>query len=276
MKKSLFITTVIMVVVLIVALSTATYAWFTVSGTVTTSEVQFTAVTTDNLEISLSPDTGYTQSVAMVWNQPESGIWPLSLKSIPYAAATTDAEWVFGAGTEGVDAWAFTEANDNGTETPITMAGNYLIEELYLRSSGEVSVSLSGDSVIKPNEIGVNLNGTIDRDLLVGAVRVAIFDQNNTLIKVWAPNANIKLTEPANIVVGNDGTDTNNTADASYSDKFLSHTGSTLTPEIPLIDLASGIYQKITVLVWIEGTDPEAHNILTGGKFVVGLSFLGA
>jgi hypothetical protein len=264
MKRSLLLTTVIMVVVLVVALSTATYAWFTVSGTVSTETVQFTAVTTTNLEISLAPDDGYSNKVTMVWNPPEDGIWPVSLEVVEPAQA-------------GAPGWVFTEENEPGEGVTITVSNQYLMEELYLRCSGDLNVSLGGASFIVPNQTGSNMNGDIDRDLLVGSVRLAIFDENNELLFVWAPNANIKLTEAeGGYIIVTDDAENTNTPHTSYDgDSFLSQAGTGLGTARPLISLAAGVYQKITVFVWIEGTDPECHNVLTGGQFNVALTFVG-
>lgn len=59
MKKSMFITTVMMVVLLIVAVSTATFAWYTSSNTVNTVATQVNSAqsTGANISIGWSPDT---------------------------------------------------------------------------------------------------------------------------------------------------------------------------------------------------------------------------
>lgn len=58
MKKSMFFTTVLMVVLLIVALSTATFAWFSANNTVTATQTTMTAATSTSASIEIGWDTG--------------------------------------------------------------------------------------------------------------------------------------------------------------------------------------------------------------------------
>lgn len=53
-KKSMFITTILMVAVLIVAVSTATFAWYTASGTATASNAVVTAAESADANIAIS------------------------------------------------------------------------------------------------------------------------------------------------------------------------------------------------------------------------------
>ncbi len=56
MKKSMFITTLLMVVLLVVALSTATFAWFSANNTVTAQQATMTAATSSAANIQISWD----------------------------------------------------------------------------------------------------------------------------------------------------------------------------------------------------------------------------
>lgn len=58
MKKSMFFTTILMVVLLIVALSTATFAWFSANNTVTATQTTMTAATSTSASIEIGWDTG--------------------------------------------------------------------------------------------------------------------------------------------------------------------------------------------------------------------------
>lgn len=265
MKRSLFISTVAMAVVMVMALSTATYAWFTVSGTVVTNTLDFTAESTENLEISLDNVT-YGTSVTMVNNIIDQ-MWPVSMSAYTPGSYT------------------FTEDNE-GAGSVITPIDEVFSEEIWLRSSSAMAVYLDATSFIM-DDAAENVDGAIDLDQIIGAVRLAIFDQDNTLLFVWAPNANILLTESGNITVVTDSTTNTNTADSAANSylapyggtgepNFIQNTGYYPTADIPVINLAAGVSQKITVIAWIEGTDNEAHNALSGGKFDIYLAFEGA
>lgn len=65
MKKSMFISTVMMVVLLIVALSTATFAWFSANDTVIANQTTMTAATSTDANIQISWDgIDYGQSIS--------------------------------------------------------------------------------------------------------------------------------------------------------------------------------------------------------------------
>ncbi len=57
MKKRMLITTIVMVLVVAIALTTSSLAWFTMSASVSISEVSFGAVTYDGAQLSVAPLT---------------------------------------------------------------------------------------------------------------------------------------------------------------------------------------------------------------------------
>ena len=61
-KKSMFITTVLMVAVLIVAVSTATFAWYTANNTATANEVGLTSASSTSANIAIGWDANSTSS----------------------------------------------------------------------------------------------------------------------------------------------------------------------------------------------------------------------
>ena len=64
MKKRLLITSIVMMLVVAVALSTATYAWFTSNASVTASSISMTAATNDAAALGISwTDGGYNSSI---------------------------------------------------------------------------------------------------------------------------------------------------------------------------------------------------------------------
>ena len=92
MKKSMFITTLAMVVVLVVALSTATFAWYTAQSTLTSTETSVYTATSTSASIALSSVSSNVTTVSntsiditMGANNVENGINPM----IPAAALTT-------------------------------------------------------------------------------------------------------------------------------------------------------------------------------------------
>lgn len=88
MKKSMFISTVMMVVLLVVALSTATFAWFSANDTVTATQTTMTAATsTDaNIQISWAQASGYGQTISF---KTASNLQPSMPKMLPTDRTTS-------------------------------------------------------------------------------------------------------------------------------------------------------------------------------------------
>lgn len=101
--RSVFITTTLMVVLLIVALSTATYAWFSASNVVSIATISFTAVSRtdgDGAEIGGAIKLSWTQNAAEETLQSEISIAngvnmaPMIPKVAPVFGVTTFEDFV--------------------------------------------------------------------------------------------------------------------------------------------------------------------------------------
>lgn len=115
MKKSMFITTVMMVVLLIVAVSTATFAWYTSSNTVNTVATQVNSAQSTGANISI----GWTESTPVGTSSLE--FYTNSTPFSPMVPTITEAEGTFSF----TNATTFYTANisygtlsNHGTATP--------------------------------------------------------------------------------------------------------------------------------------------------------------
>ena len=121
MKKSMFITTIMMVVLLVVALSTATFAWYTSSNTASTTETQLSSATSSSANIALGWSTSAkTTSVSF---DPGTGLIPMvpMWKNADTIAAPSTAIPSFVTGTlqRGADGTDVFKEN-GGAATPWT------------------------------------------------------------------------------------------------------------------------------------------------------------
>jgi len=100
MKKRLLITSIVMMLVVAVALSTATYAWFTSNDQVTASTVNITAATSDGSALGIGWSSG-TASTYIVANNASGAFKPMAplnltndttTDSVTFYTATTKSE----------------------------------------------------------------------------------------------------------------------------------------------------------------------------------------
>ena len=74
-RKSLFISTVLMVVLLVVAISTATFAWYSAQSTATAQNAKLTTAATTDANIALSTVDGTWSNVVQLTAQPTFIQW---------------------------------------------------------------------------------------------------------------------------------------------------------------------------------------------------------
>ncbi len=210
---------------------------------------------------------------------------------------------------------ALTKREDGApiTFTTAEKGVDYLEFDILFKANAPLGVFLDSDSYVLPsagtsknNLIGQGVlrrssYGDFSRDLIAGAVRVAFIendyveDQYVPKLKtsmVWAPNKNYEL-----IYQNNQYTfDINSTNSQDYKyvdaeeginyvnvDNLKDNLNTDFDndyangdPMITKIDenFNNGI-KAVTVRIWIEGNDREAHTALTGGIFTLNLSFMG-
>ena len=210
---------------------------------------------------------------------------------------------------------ALTKREDGApiTFTTAEKGVDYLEFDILFKANAPLGVFLDSDSYVLPS-VGTTQNnligqgvlrrssyGDFSRDLIAGAVRVAFIendyveDQYVPKLKtsmVWAPNKNYEL-----IYQNNQYTfDINSTNPQDYKyvdaeeginyvnvDNLKDNLNTDFDndyangdPMITKIDenFNNGI-KAVTVRIWIEGNDREAHTALTGGIFTLNLSFMG-
>lgn len=199
------------------------------------------------------------------------------------------------------------------TFTEAVGGSDYVEFDLLFKANASLGVFLDSDSYVTPvvgndmdNLVGSSVirkssYGDFSRDLIAGAVRIS-FTENDYIDEmyvsklepslVWAPNKNYELLY--NSSVYSFDINSNNSQDYRYIDgtngfvyKEVSNLKDNLNtdfdkdisggdPMITKIDVnENGGIKSVTVRIWIEGNDREAHTALTGGIFRMNINFLG-
>ena len=275
MKKRLLITSIVMMLVVAVALSTATYAWFTNSSSVTASSVTLSAATMDNAAIMISKtanNSGLSNLVSL--DSLTNALYPAT----PNAANTLTAQ---------TPTFANLEIQGDGTATVKELPANtqsYYSDTVYVYNKGASSATLT---------IAINLAyGANAQDAeAANSLRVAILEQ----IGSSTPNATASATLASATLVGIYELDTATAAEApatgytatmkAANDNY-GITGSGAAKTQGAITLSgtgshavgtalSGNYicNAYTVIMWLEGWDAQCTNAASAGSFSVGLTF---
>lgn len=286
-KRYIKLSIILYIVILSVAL-VGTLAWFVFkqSATISTEE-NSKIVAGEYLEICI--DDGNDNWVTdikfdNVAQQPDVSVTPEGKVWYPISLDENDQLFV---GSQG-----------NGVYSDVTDSNGYFIKmNLKVRASRGLDVYLHTDSRVE----GVNMDktdalGTFSKDAVAGASRVAFFDENG-IVTVWVPNEKYELTFDDN---GATGFKFDGAAESEY--KYLKVANGTVAANDeygvwdsdkitvganalanetsvneakPILSFDQAGEKKLTVYIWIEGSDREANTVLSGGALKYNLKFVG-
>ena len=176
----------------------------------------------------------------------------------------------------------------------VTDVKGYFVKlDLKVRASKSLNVYLHEDSEVQGLKLDkADANNSFSKDAIAGAARVGFFDESGNAITVWVPNEKYELASDASSI------NYNGNAEESYnylnvidegkilgeiawdSEKLLvgkdNLASDTMTnASAPLLSFDEAGEKKLTVYVWVEGTDREANTVLSGGSIKFNLKLVG-
>lgn len=283
MKRKILLTAVLLLVSLI-TLSTAGYAWFTMTATAEVTGMEVTVETVSSLEIRLDTSSEWAQSVAFAATTPDQT--DVSSDGLTFYKQLQDAD-----GT----ATSYEKIDTNN--------GHWVEQTIYFRTSAPTNVYVGNGTAVTPKVTDVTANptsksayGPFSKDYIAGATRVAFLDSAKANPKTWVPNETYQLSgsgsswtfDPSGTAETShtyiNGTDLSSTATFTPTMTTAQINGvngstfnsQTLIGETKAPTTADGFcYLTVVVRIWVEGTDREAKNPLAGGTFNVNLQFWG-
>ena len=261
-KKSMFITTILMVAVLIVAVSTATFAWYTSSSTVTASKTQLSTATSDSANIAI----GWTQSATTteVSFEPASGLIPMvpTATFVVDTTTATDAAGMMTTGTLQTNAAGVASFKADGTgATPWTQA-QYTEDD----TAGATTLYLINYNTTKEANVTITMTATnvVDTPEVVNYFHLAVFAQ--------------EAGDTGVVYKGLLGTNAANYGEIDKDATALTNAGtiatSAVTITVPAANGASGGTVQIALVGWIDGVNLD--NSLAGGAVSFTLSMSAA
>ena len=237
-RKSSLISSVALLLVVIVALSGATFAWFSQQKSASAGKLNMTAQSASGLYIA--EDTDLTSTTA-----PTSG-WG---SKITWTGETSGMVPVSGAFTDGKPTFFTTSTgNSDGTwdgEAQIVPAveGQYLVKKIWVKADTADEVTLTITPTVSVKEGGKR--STYERMAIVNGTTAQIMGVEAETVKAFT-----------------DTTGDKNAVDvASVVYKNFTWTGK--------LDTAQCFY----VYCWFEGQDKDCKNANSGANFTVDLAF---
>ena len=274
---------ILYIVILSVAL-VSTLAWFVFkqSATIDTEESS-KIVVGEYLEICIDDDTKEDEWTNHIGDSktlqfPDVSVMPDG--TVWYPKTLDDSD--------GLLAGEANYINMNGST-----AGAYLKKiDIKVRASKALDVYLSDNSFVSGLlDAETDEDGKMNRDLIAGAARVAFFENGNANL-VWVPNYKYELLadksgvnmngtpeEGYKYIQGVSGEITYGTWDEGKvlvgdNDTALATTN-TIRESKPFLSFTEAGEKKISIYVWIEGTDRESNTVLSGGSIKYKLEFIG-
>ena len=284
-KKYVKLSIILYIVILSVAL-VGTLAWFVFEQTAEIKTSENGKITAgEYLEIAIDDKNDET---------PDEWLSKIELASpaqYPDISVTPDGK-----------AWYPVELNDDDTVIigkdgaciDVTDKDGYFVKlDLKVRASKSLNVYLhNGSEVQGLNPDKTDANNSFSKDAIAGAARVGFFDESGNVITVWVPNEKYELASDASSINYNGNAEEsykylnvsdagNVSGDSAWDSEKISVGNNALATDdmaneaIPLLSFDGAGEKKLTVYVWIEGTDREANTVLSGGNIKFNLKLVG-
>ena len=234
-RKRALLSSVAMLLVAMLALGSATFAWFTSDPTADSTGIKMNTSTSTGLLAKAVTDTGdFSHHTGL--NNKAAGNFELQPASLDAGAAAITKYYTATADDE--DSYASTGAitgtNISASDSAAQTSGVYA-ERIYLKTTGAASNTATVHS------INVTLDQTGITETMKSAVRVAILDKNNALIGIWGANGNTYAHDTSGTVAFTDSS-TKYSVQSAAVDPSLAITG-------------NGTANWVTVVVYLDGED---------------------
>lgn len=276
-KKSLFITTIAMVVLMVVALSTATFAWYTSSSEVSAVSTQISTATSSeaNIAIGWNPDaTGksveFKDSGLLVPMVPTTAFEVNTTTAADAAAlmktgtlVVTDAGAVFSNNGATTDPWTQIENKADGASTTLYLSNWNTLEDVT------VNITMGTPAKVDLNTDGDDDPATNPSPDITGIFHLAVFAKEagksdpvfKGLLGAATANYGYIVKDKAGLY---------ETAEEGAAQQTATMSASTVSITIPKAIGSDAGDVQIALVGWIDGVG--LNNALAGGALTFDLT----
>ena len=300
LTKKAILPAIIAVICSVVALTSVSYAWFSLGSSASVETIEVNVIATDSIQISADGNTfSGVLSVEdlkdedLTRNQwPTSGIAPMS------SVGALDDEGfleLFKGTIDEADSSKITSEK----QTESSSEKNFIAFDIYVKLDEVHSFQLAaGSSVTKKGDLNTYtaarvafiVLGNVADETQIGTLQN---DEYTSVISsaavIWEPNSTVHVNKAGAIDASNvnkvayngvkaeSGTAFTVANDATYTGAVdtkspAQDTDGKTTTALDLFELQAGV-TKIRVYIWVEGQDSDCINEIAGGKFDVNLLF---
>lgn len=260
-------TTISMLALTVIALTTATYAWFTLAASTRVNSLDLEVSAGAKLKIATNDlgndvDDYYDEVLGDNGDNVDNDIdqW---LRASKYRIGLHDILLSPQTSNDGEN---FYIENGSKTNNPNLSAGSYMEYELWLIAENDMRVHLStnddGDDIwthidATPSELG----NSSAQENIVNCVRMAFFCEDDDRTLIWAPNDGHR--------------DTSVSFGSTPVTGLYARNDMEFGEDTWICELNASEAKKITVRVWVEGNDPDCEDDVQKAKFRTWLHFQG-
>ena len=274
MRKKALLASVAMLLVAVVALGGATYAWFTTNSSVTAQGVNLASAKAANLFLNTKKTAGNIPEGVSTGEASEQ--YPAWAETI--TLASPEGTLQPNSSNDGTDFYRISGLTSDGL-------GGYTVTDLTKDKTGVATIEFAIMSGKDNTRVGLTIGYDSDNSNsnMYSSLRIAVKIGNNN-VAIYSPSGNNSYAIDAAVLEGDD--------DAKYLgtatlENFYNHTTiqgitfaqPTLATASTALTAASGdnalkanTPQVVTVLVWMEGQDRNSDNRAIN-KAVQGLTF---
>ena len=248
MRKKALVSSIAMLLVAVVALSGATYAWFSTNTTARLNTISLTTSKQSSLLIaektgaSDPADADYSAEIVANWAQQLTPVSTVNCGSF-YDVTALTSESASGSNQK-------VQSVQSATDT------EYLHKILFFKADDAVSIRLSA------------LTPTAGSTSIASAVRVAFVAGSTTTIYGIGEQTTKGIASVGTITPGSatfqDLYNGKSDIGVTFADVTAKEAGATSDPFLTLP--ANGAATQVDVYIWLEGNDPDCHNGISGGS----------
>ncbi len=264
--KSLFISTIAMVVMLVVALSLGTFAWYTSQNEITTQQVTVAAKTTDASAIGIGWTTSAEANTVTLKN---GSVRPMIPKTNPTDNSETEA-------LEFNEALLKTDSNGNLEIAQINASSTPWKQQENVEENPRTNLyvnNLDINTAINVVPTVTIVDADAETNVLGPLLRVALFvkgSTSNTYLGTWGSESKGKAYALNLSTAGADAGELTGSPDQILvTDNEITLTGSAVAGS-KQIAIDGGGNAQILIYAWIEGTKLTTDNMaFDAAKFTV-------
>lgn len=250
-RKRALLSSVAMLLVALVALGSATFAWFTSDPTADATGIKMTTSTSTGLLAKAVTDTnGFSHHTGLNGGKDAGGTFDLQPASLTLDGTTAVTKYYTATASDednyAAAASTITPADISATASAAQTAGVYA-ERIYLKTTGAESNS----ATVK----ALTVTMTTTSDTLASAVRCTVLDKDNKVLGTWGAAGHTYVTSAGN----------------AWSTGEYTVTSGKINPNLAIT--GNGTANWVTVIVWLDGQDTNVKttNVTNGAELLSSL-----